>query len=499
MTEHSSAFHDQRSKIRTTMGGEERVAAVHARGGRTIREHIEALVDPGSFEEVGTFAASESPAQRESTPGDGKIGGHAALDGRPISVVGDDVTVKRGSSSVVGGRRVSRIYEQALRQGNPIIYLGETGGARVPDSLGSVGLATIPPPGDVARRRRRIPMASIIVGESYGGSSFLSAMSDLTIQVRGSTMAVTSPRVIESATGERMDAQALGGADVHATVTGQIDLVADSYDEAYDLVRRFLSYLPANSWSDPPRGPDAEVGPDPGLAQLVPTSRRQAYDMRKVIARLADHGRWLELRPKFGRSLLTGLAHIGGTCVGLIASQPMQQAGVLTPDACDKAVRLICLCDAFDIPIVFLQDSPGFLVGQKPEHARLLYKAILLLQAVSLARTPKLSVVLRKGFGLAYFALGGNDMGTDMLWCWPSAEISLMDPDVGASVVNGSADADVAAMLADVGPWGAAGIMKVDEIIDPEETRSALAGSLARLQSRDRSGERPLASWPTCW
>ncbi len=499
MTEHSSAFHDQRSKIRTTMGGEERVAAVHARGGRTIREHIEALVDPGSFEEVGTFAVSESPAQRESTPGDGKIGGHAALDGRPISVVGDDVTVKRGSSSVVGGRRVSRIYEQALRQGNPIIYLGETGGARVPDSLGSVGLATIPPPVDVARRRRRIPMASIVVGESYGGSSFVSAMSDLTVQVRGSTMAVTSPRVIESATGERMDAQALGGADVHATVTGQIDLVADSYDEAYDLVRRFLGYLPANSWSEPPRGPDAEVGPDPGLAQLVPTSRRQAYDMRRVIARLADHGRWLELRPRFGRSLLTGLAHIGGTGVGLIASQPMQQAGVLTPDACDKAVRLICLCDAFDIPIVFLQDCPGFLVGQKPEHARLLYKAILLLQAVSLARTPKLSVVLRKGFGLAYFALGGNDMGTDMLWCWPSAEISLMDPDVGASVVNGSADADVAAMLADVGPWGAAGIMKVDEIIDPEETRSALARSLARLQSRDRGGERPLASWPTCW
>ena len=499
MTTDGSEFRDRRERVRSAMGGADRIAAVHERGRRTIREHIAGIVDRGSFEEVGTFATSEVPGQREQTPGDGKIGGHATIDGRPVSIVGDDVTVKRASSAVVGGRRVSRIYEQALRQGNPLIYLGETGGARVPDSLGSAGLATISPPVNVAQRRRRIPMATIITGESYGGSSFLSAMSDLVVQIRGTAMAVTSPRVIESATGEQIDAQELGGPDVHANITGQIDLVAETEEDAYEYVRRFLGYLPPNSWSRASMSSPSPIEPDPELGDLVPERRRQAYDMRRVIRRLTDDD-WLELRPRFGRSILTGLGRIGGHSVGLIASQPLHQAGVLTPDACDKAVRLICLCDAYDLPIVFLQDCPGFLVGQTVEHSRLLYKAILLLEAVSLARAPKLTVVLRKGYGLAYFTLGGNDMGTDLLCCWPSAEISLMDPHVGANVVdNTQDDATNASMEADVGPWGAAGIMKVDEIIDPAETRPVLARALDRLSNRERCPDRPLSSWPTCW
>lgn len=236
--------------------------------------------------------------------------------------------------------------------------------------------------------------------------------------------------------------------------------------------------------------------------------------MRRVIAKLTDSGDWLELRPQFGPSLLTGLTRINRTSVGIIASQPMQQAGVLTPDACDKATRLICLCDAFDVPIVFLQDCPGFLVGKKVEHSRLLYKAILLLQAVSLARTPKLTVVLRKGYGLAYFALGGNDMGTDLLCCWPSAEISLMAPEVGANVVtvepggdrdpraqHKEADRVAAEMQAAVGPYGAAGIMKIDEIIEPADTRVVLAAALQRLAEREpkNAASRPLSFWPMCW
>ena len=334
MTTDGSEFRDRRERVRSGMGGADRIAAVHKRGRRTVREHIAGIVDPGSFEEVGTFATSEVPGQREQTPGDGKIGGHAAIDGRPVSIVGDDVTVKRGSSSVVGGRRVSRIYEQALRQGNPLIYLGETGGARVPDSLGSAGLATISPPVNVAQRRRRIPMATIITGESYGGSSFLSAMSDFVVQIRGTAMAVTSPRVIESATGEQIDAQELGGADVHASVTGQIDLVADSEEDAYEYVRRFLGYLPANSWSRASMSKASPIEPDPELGVLVPLRRRQAYDMRRVIKRLTDDD-WLELRPQFGRSILSGLGRIGGHGVGLIAVSPCSR------QACSHRTRAI--------------------------------------------------------------------------------------------------------------------------------------------------------------
>ncbi len=485
----------RRERIRSEMGGLARIAAVHAEGAPTVRESIAALTDADSFEEVGTFAASENTADREATPGDGKIGGHATIDGRPVTVAGDDITVKRGSSSVVGGERVARLYRLAERQGNPFVYLGATGGARLPDSLGSEGLAKIPPPVHLGRRERRVPLATVIAGPSFGGSSFVSALSDFVVQVRGTCLAVTSPGVIQGATGEQISADDLGGPDVHLTRTGQIDLVAETHDEAFALVRRFLGYLPSNRWSPAPRGPRAEVTDDEGLPALVPESRRRAYDMRKVLARVLDDGSWFELRPGFGRSVLTGLGRIDGHAVGVVANQPLHQAGVLTPDSCDKAVRLICLCDAFDIPIVFLQDCPGFMVGSAVEHSRLLYKSVLLLQAMSLARTPRLCVVVRKGFGLAYFTLGGNDMGSDLLCAWPGAEISLMDPEVGAKVVPAGEDPP------DFGPLAAAAIMKVDEIIHPRETRPVLARALGRLDGRvhDPGADRPLASWPTCW
>jgi acetyl-CoA carboxylase carboxyltransferase component len=347
----------------------------------------------------------------------------------------------------------------------------------------------------VARRRRRVPAVTVITGPSFGGSSFISALSDLVIQVRGTCLAVTSPNVIEAATGERVSQTELGGVDVQSTLTGEIDLAAENEREAFALTRRFLSFLPSNSWSDPaPRGPRSTVADDPAIADLVPVSRRRAYDMRAVIGHVVDDG-LLELRPRIGRSLITGFGRIDGHAVGVIASQPMVHAGVLTPDACDKAVRLICLCDAFDIPLVFLQDCPGFLVGTAVEHSRMLYKAVLLLQAMSLACTPRLTVVIRKGYGLAYFTLGGNDMGCDLVCGWPSAEISLMDPEVGASVVSGNVAAP------DVGPFGAAGIMKIDEVIHPGETRPVLARALDRLSGRSSipASERPLASWPSCW
>jgi acetyl-CoA carboxylase carboxyltransferase component len=489
------AFEHRREQIRSQMGGPERIAAVHAEGAPTIRESIAVLTDPGSFEEVGTFAASENPADRAVTPGDGKIGGHATIDGRPVTVAGDDITVKRGSSSVVGGERVARLYLLAERQGNPFVYLGATGGARLPDSLGSEGLAKIPPPVHLGRRQRRVPLATVIVGPSYGGSSFVSALSDFVVQVRGTSLAVTSPGVIQGATGEVISADDLGGPEVHLSRTGQIDLVADSHDEAFALVRRFLSYLPSNRWSRAPRGARADVADDAELPALLPESRRRAYDMRKVLGRVLDEDSWFELRPGFGRSVLTGLGRIDGHSVGVVASQPLHQAGVLTPDSCDKTVRLICLCDAFDIPVVFLQDCPGFLVGSAVEHSRLLYKSVLLLQAMSLARTPRLGVVVRKAFGLAYFTLGGNDMGMDLLCAWPGAEISLMDPEVGAKVVPPDAEPP------DFGPMSAAALMKVDEVIHPRETRPVLARALERLDRRahDPAADRPLASWPTCW
>ncbi len=374
---------EEQERIRREMGGLHRVERVHAKGRLTIRERIDRLVDPESFLEVGTFARSERTEVAATTPGDGKIGGMAKVDGRPVCVLGDDVTVLHGSSSVVGSRRSSRVFEHAKKNGYPYVYFGETGGARLPDTLGSEGFSKVSPALGVARRSREIPMAVVICGESFGGSSFQSAFADFVVQVRGSALAVTSPRVIEIATGEKVGFEELGGVDVHARLTGQLDRIAESEDDAIELVKTFLSYLPSNAWSEPPRLDwDGSMARDEGMYDLVPVRRQRAYDMRRVIARLTDDGQLFELKPDFGRSLITGLGRVAGRTVGFVASQPMVYAGALTPESCDKGTAFLCMCDAFNIPLIFLEDVPGFMVGKQVEHSRMLSKAITFLEAL---------------------------------------------------------------------------------------------------------------------
>lgn len=506
------AFALRRQKIVEEMGSSERIARQHDKGRLTIRERLDRLFDFGSFREIGTFAFSEVPDVRDRTPGDGKIGGWGRIDGRAAAACGDDVTVLHGSSSVVGGKRMKRIYEQALQQGVPYVYFGETGGARLPDSLGSEGFSKIPPGIEMARRRRRIPLATAIVGESFGGSSFHSAYSDFTVQVRGSALNVSSPRVIEIATGEQISLQDLGGVDIHLDLTGQIDRAADDEADAISQIKQFLSYMPSNCWETPPVLDGYDYAePDPTLADLVPTRRQRAYDMHRVIQRIVDDGQMLEIKPRFGRSLITALARIGGHTVGILASNPMFNAGALDPNTCDKATQFVCMCEAFNIPTIWLQDVPGFIVGSQPEHARLLHKAIMFMEALSQMTVPRITIVLRKAFGLAYFALSGGSMNNTLITAWPGAEISFMDPGVGVNVVHAR---DIAAAaepeverqrLIDewtLGhePWGAAGIMNLDEIIDPADTRRWLLEAVQRFPvSPPRRGEtRELASWPTC-
>ncbi len=505
-------FARRREQIISEMGSTERVARQHAKGRLTIRERLDRLFDPGSFREIGTFAVSEMPDVRDRTPGDGKIGGWGEIDGRAAAACGDDVTVLHGSSSVVGGKRMKRIYEQALRQGVPYVYFGETGGARLPDALGSEGFSKIPAGIEMGRRRRRIPLATAIVGESFGGSSFHGAYSDFVVQTRGSALNVSSPRVIEIATGERISLQELGGVDVHLDITGQIDRSAENEDDAISQIKQFLAYMPSNCWETPPvrEGYD-HAAPDPGLADLVPTRRQRAYDMHRVIQRIVDDGEMLELKPRFGRSLITTLARIGGQTVGILASNPMFNAGALDPNTCDKAAQFVCLCESFNIPTIWLQDVPGFIVGSQPEHARLLHKAIMFMEALALMTVPRITIVLRKAFGLAYFSLSGGSMDNALVTAWPGAEISFMDPGVGVNVVHArdiaeSADPDrerqrlIDEWTLGHEPWGAAGIMNLDEIIDPADTRRWLLEAVQRFPvTPPRRGEtRELASWPTC-
>jgi acetyl-CoA carboxylase carboxyltransferase component len=504
----------RRDTIRDEMGGLERLARLRDEGKLNAREHIELILDPGTFEEVGTFAVSARREDRDSTPGDGKVGGTGLVDGRPVSVFVDDVTVKRGSSSTISGEKIHRIWQGAVDDGRPIICVGATGGARIPDMLGSDGFVSISPAIYQMSRMRRVPLTTVIIGDCYGKASFMSAISDFTVQLRGTCMAVSSPRVIELATSEIVSEEDLGGADVHAGLTGQNDAVADDPADAYAIVRRFLSYLPSNAWTVPPRVEDWEPPTPVDLELLVPENRRRGYDVRRVIEGVFDRDSFFELRPQFARCLVSGLARIEGTAVGVLASQPMYQAGSISTDACDKAVRLLALCDSYGLPVVFMHDTPGFVVGLGAEHDRLLFKAMLFQQATALASVPKLSVIMRKSFGLACHVMAGPGCGADLEVAWPGAEISFMDPNVAANVVfaqrlagltgaelrerAGELAADVAR---NTDPYGAAGLMKVDEIIEPNDTRRVLAGALRRASTRPPvpHAQRALAHWPVCW
>ena len=512
---HARADRSERAEgIRRDLGGADKVAALHADGQRTIRDHINGLLDSGSFTEIGTFARSMREDDRATTPGDGKIGGHGTVDGRPIAIFGDDITVKRGSSSIVGGRKEHRIYERAIAMGIPMVHFGQTGGGRIPDLVGSEGISELGELFLMARRRHQIPMATAIVGQSFGGSSFLSALSDFVVMTRGSTLAVTSPKVFEVATGEVITFEEVGGVDVHARLTGQIDLGVETDDEAYAAIRRWLSYLPSNIGEAAPRTePTGPIESDPELPAMVPASRTRAYDMRQVVARICDPGSVFELQPQFAQSVTSGLARIDGWPVGFIANNPMFKAGVLDPEACQKIVRLCTVCDSFNLPIVWLVDVPGFMVGKQVEHDRMLHWGMRMMQALQLASTPTLTVCIRKAFGLAWQAMNGAGMVSNGLYAWPGAEIGFMDPEVGVNVAYGSKldriddpearEAERLALVAEVSnatsPYEAAGTMRIDEIIEPADTRRILANDLAMLANRPvpPPEARILASWPT--
>lgn len=504
-----AALRARAQQIRTEMGGLEALARLHERGERSIREHIDAFLDDGSFSELGTFAHSMRLEDRDSTPGDGKIGGVGLVEGRPVAVGGDDITVKRGSTAVVGSRRIDRLLGLAIERGYPFVYFGQTGGARVPDIMSAEGFAELSSMMEISQRNHAVPVATAIVGQSFGASSFTAAMSDFVVQVRGSCLAVTSPRVVEVATGEKVGFEELGGVDVHATRTGLIDLAVEDDDAAYRSIRRFLSYFPPNAWTPAPRQPADGCGPivdDPTLAGLVPARRARAYDMRTVINRIVDPDSAFELRPGMGRGLYTGFARIDGWPVAMLASNPLYNAGTLDPAACEKGIRMLVLCDSFNIPAVFLQDVPGFLVGRQVEHSRLLYRAIRFYEALMLCSAPTLTVVVRKAFGLAWQSLNGLAGMTNGLYAWPGAEIGFMDPGVGINVLYGDrlSEADKAARAAEMAavtsPYGAAGVMNIDEVIDPATTRAVLARDLGLLANRAVPAleDRPLRTWPTC-
>ncbi len=474
-----------RAQVRQMMGGAAKVRALRLSGGRTARDHIAALCDEGSFAEIGTFAGmrAEGPT---TTAGDGRICGHGRVAGRPIALIADDVTVKRASSTSLNARKTERLVHQARLAGEPIIYFGEAGGARLPDVLSGDVFASEPIYPWLFGPQRP-PLISAIVGQSYGGSSFIAAQSDIVVMLEGSVMALTSPRVLAIATGESIDDEALGGAQTAARKTGLVDLVAKDLDELNGLLRTIIELI---------SGPTPSIPSSPALdvRDLVPERESQTYDMGPVIEAVVDPGSFLELGHLRGPSLLTGIGRIEGRTVGVVASQPLYESGALSPEACEKAIRLMRTCERFGFPVLYLVDTPGFAVGSQVEHNGMLQRAMDLIGTNTASSCPVITVIVRKAFGLAFFAMCSPAHGGDMVVAWPGAKIGFMAPEVAANVLyademnemKGEArmarlSEHAAALRSEASAMDVAAAMGVDEIIDPNETATVIRHFLDRL------------------
>jgi methylmalonyl-CoA decarboxylase subunit alpha len=505
--EEQAAQLQERVRVALAMGGQAKLAQRRTSGHLNARERIEQLLDTGSFREAGQLAVSVLPADRDSSPADAKITGTGRIEGRHVAVVSNDLTVKGASSSAVNMRKIAHLKAAATRNGMPLIFLGESSGSRVPDSLGAEAMAAAGQDPQQYCRRRETPWVSAVLGPCLGSSTWYTCLSDFVVMRKGAFLAVSSARVTSLAIGEAVDPEELGGWKLHAEQTGLVDAVVNSDEEALAAIRRFLSYLPSHAQARPPALPAAEaVAPDGNkLLELVPAARSKTYDMRKVIAGIVDEGSFFNLKDRFGRAAVTGLARLNGQSVGIVASNPMFKGGAMDPEACRKVTSFLVLCDSFNIPLIFLVDTPGFLVGIEGERKAAPAHIMNMMHAVQLCSVTKLSVILRKSYGQAYINMGGG-RNSDEVAAWTSADVSFMDPQIGVSVLYGIKREDdpkrfdqlKADMARDTSAYALAGAFGVQAVITPQETRAWLIDGVA-THCRTRSsglGQHEMRAWP---
>jgi acetyl-CoA carboxylase carboxyltransferase component len=485
------------------MGGERKLEARRNVGVLNARERLDYLLDDGSFLETGLHAYSIRPETRDKSPADGKIAGYGKIDGRPAALVANDFTVLGASSSQVNMKKMGHMKRTARERRMPLVLLGESSGGRMPDRMGASGRATIGQDREEYRRCRETPWVSTLMGQSYGSSTWYSVISDVVFARKGAVMAVTSPRVTSLAISQDISAEELGGWKLHTDVTGLVDEAFDTDEEVLDAVKGFLSYLPSHAGEAPPRHAPGTVGDQEKLLDIVPETRRRVYDMRKVLQVIADQGSLFELKSRFGRAIITSLGRIEGRTVGFLANNPRYKAGAIDPDACDKAISFLTLCDSFNIPIISMVDQPGFFIGVEGERKRAPGKIMNWMNALAQITVPRFSVIIRKSFGQAYLNMGGGRNADEVL-AWPTADLGFMEPRLAVNVLHGIREdedperfAELSAELdRDTEAWDLAGLYEAQHVIDPRETRGHLARLLEVYEGK-QVGEHYLANWPT--
>lgn len=486
------------------MGGAEKLARRKQEGVLNARERLDMLLDEGSFVESGLFARSIRPEMRDKSPADGKVAGFGTVDGRRVAVVSNDFTVLGASSSAINGKKIRHVKRAAQHGGMPLVFLGESAGARMPDRMGASGRAMLGQDPEEYLRIRINPWASAILGPCYGSSTWYSCISDFVVMRKGAKMSVASSRVTAVAIGKEIDAEELGGWKLHSATTGLVDAVTDTDEEALQLIRRFLSFLPSHSREQPPRAEAKEPAqPMADILDIVPESRHKTYDVRRVVRCIADAESEMELKARFGRSICTMLGRVEGRSVGFLANNPHFKGGAIDVDACRKAIAFLVLCDSFNIPIVFLVDQPGFLIGLEGELRGAPGHIMNWMNAISLVTVPKISIVMRKSYGQAYLNMGGG-RNSDEVAVWPMADLGFVDPAVGISILHKIKREDdperfdrLAESLArDSSAWELAALYEAQTVLDPRDTRGWLATMLA-VHEGSGIGQHRLANWPT--
>ncbi len=494
-------LHERRAKAKLG-GGEEKIAKQHDRGKLTARERLDLLVDEGTFVELGLHGQPHF-AQRAmdgvDAPADGVVTGWGEIDGRLCCIAAYDFTVMAGSMGMTGELKVTRLREMALTKKMPLVWLLDSAGARIQEATGSLFAGS----GHLFREEVEmsgvIPMVAAMMGPCAAGTAYIPALADFVPMVSGQgAMALAGPHLTKAVTGEDITMEELGGAKVHCRKSGVGDLEVADDEECIAAIKTYLSFFPSNWEEKPPIRDSADLDErmSEKLMEIVPDSNRKPYDMYEVIAEIVDDGEWFDLKPRFARSVITCFARFGGQPVGIVASQPKHLAGVLDNDSADKAARFINLCDAFNIPLVFLQDIPGFMVGQKVEHAGIIRHGAKLLYAVSRATVPKVTVVVRKAYGAGYYVMCGKAYEPDLIVAWPGAEISVMGAEgaveiIGRSAIEAAEDPEAAreemlnAVRERIDPYIAAGNAVIDDIIDPRETRPTIIKALRMAATKD--------------
>jgi acetyl-CoA carboxylase carboxyltransferase component len=493
-------LHERREQARLG-GGEERIARQHEQGKLTARERLALLIDDGTFTELGIHGRphfSQRAMEGKDAPADGVITGYGKVDGRMVAVAAYDFTVMAGSMGMTGEMKVARLRELALTKRIPMLWLLDSAGARIQEAAGSLFAGS----GHLFREEVTmsgvVPQVAALMGPCAAGTAYIPGLADFVPMVKGrGSMALAGPHLTKAVTGEDVTQEELGGSRVHTRVSGVGDLEVDSDEECIEAIRSYLSFFPQNCEEAPPRREvsDPIDRADDELLDILPDSPRKPYDMYGVIERIVDDGEWFDLKPRWARTIITCLARMGGRPVGIVANQPKHLGGILENDSADKAARFVNLCDAYGIPLLFLMDVPGFMVGTKVEQAGIIRHGAKMLYAVSRATVPKVTVVIRKAYGAGYYVMNGRAYEPDLIVAWPSAEISVMGPEGAVNIIfrkqieaaddpDGTRADMIEGIRRTIDPYIAAGNALIDDVIDPRETRPTVIRALEMAETK---------------